>query len=317
MNKKIAITGALGHIGSKFIHSLESDMIFKEVRLIDNLMTQRYSSLFNLPENIPFTFIEEDIITVDLNSIFTDIDIVIHLAAITDAASSFGNLDEIEKVNFEGTNRVIEACIKNNTKLIFPSSTSIYGSNNQSILEDSVGDDINPQSPYAESKFNSEQVLNDSLSSDDLNFCILRLGTIFGPSTGMRFHTAVNKFCWQANFNKPITVWETALDQKRPYLGINDAVSAIKFIISNDLFSNDTFNVVTKNFSVKDVISCIKNNIDSVEVELIKTRIMNNFSFGVSSNKIEKLGFKFKDDLSNQIKETIDVLKNSNSNSKR
>ncbi len=49
----------------------------------------------------------------------------------------------------------------------------------------------------------------------------------------------------------------------------------------------------------------------------IRNRIMNNFSFGVSSNKIEKLGFKFKDDLSNQIKETIDVLKNSNSNSKR
>jgi len=52
-------------------------------------------------------------------------------------------------------------------------------------------------------------------------------------------------------------------------------------------------------------------------VELIKTRIMNNFSFGVSSKKIKKLGFKFKDDLSNQIEETIDVLKNSNSNPKR
>jgi UDP-glucose 4-epimerase len=313
MSKKIAITGALGHIGSKLIHSLNSNFPFEEIRLIDNLMTQRYSSLFDLPNNIPFTFFEEDIMDANLDLLFNDIDIVIHLAAITDMASSFGNSDEIERVNFKGTNRVIEACIKNKAKLIFPSSTSIYGSNNQSILEDSGQNDINPKSPYAQSKFNSEIALNESVITKDLNFCILRLGTIFGPSIGMRFHTAVNKFCWQANFNKPITIWETALDQKRPYLGINDAVSAIKFIISNDLFDNHTFNIVSKNFSVKDVITCLKDSIDSIEVELISTKVMNNFSFGASSEKIEKLGFKFEDNLSTQINETINSLKNSNS----
>ena len=37
-----------------------------------------------------------------------------------------------------------------------------------------------------------QQVLNR------LKFTTLRLGSIFGSSIGMRFHTAVNKFCWQA-----------------------------------------------------------------------------------------------------------------------
>ena len=308
MEKRIAITGALGHIGSKLIHSNVFGNNFKEIVLIDNLLTQRYSSLFNLPKDIPYKFFEMDINTSDLNSLFKDTDIVVHLAAITDAASSFGNQNEIETVNIEGTNKVINACIKNNCKLIFPSSTSIYGSNKDLVDVDSGQEDIKPQSPYAESKFKSEQILNNSTNQNDLDFCILRLGTIFGPSIGMRFHTAINKFCWQANFNKPITVWKTALDQRRPYLGINDAVSALALIINNDLFNRETYDVVTQNLSVNDVIKVLKSFSDSIDINFVQSEIMNDYSFGVSSNKIEKVGMKFKDSIYEQIRKTLELL---------
>ena len=57
MIRKIAITGALGHIGSKIIHSSFSDMHgLEEIRLVDNLLTQRYASLFNLPKGIRYNF---------------------------------------------------------------------------------------------------------------------------------------------------------------------------------------------------------------------------------------------------------------------
>jgi len=311
MTKKIAITGALGHIGSKLIHSpLLANNNIKEVRLIDNFLTQRYPSLFNLPKDIKYKFFEEDINSADLDILFKDIDIVVHLAAITDAASSFGNQKEIEVVNFEGTNKVIDACVKNDCKLVFPSSTSIYGSNKDNVDADSGDEDVNPQSPYAESKYKSENILNNLSKDDELDYCILRLGTIFGPSIGMRFHTAVNKFCWQANFNKPITVWSSALDQKRPYLGINDAISAIYFIIENDLFKKETFDVVTQNFSVNDVINILKEIHKSVKIEFIDSEIMNDYSFSVSTKKIRDLGMIFEDDLQEQIKETAKILKN-------
>lgn len=311
MTKKIAITGALGHIGSKLIHSpLLANSNIKEVRLIDNFLTQRYPSLFNLPKDIKYKFFEEDINSADLDILFKDIDIVVHLAAITDAASSFGNQKEIEVVNFEGTNKVIDACAKNDCKLVFPSSTSIYGSNKDNVDADSGDEDVNPQSPYAESKYKSENILNNLSKDDELDYCILRLGTIFGPSIGMRFHTAVNKFCWQANFNKPITVWSSALHQKRPYLGINDAISAIYFIIENDLFKKDTFDVVTQNFSVNDVINILKEIHKSVKIEFIDSEIMNDYSFSVSTKKIRDLGMIFEDDLQEQIKETAKILKN-------
>ena len=62
---KILITGALGHIGSKLIHSLKPGE-YAEVIMIDNLSTQRYASLFNLPEGVNFKFYEEDILKADV-----------------------------------------------------------------------------------------------------------------------------------------------------------------------------------------------------------------------------------------------------------
>ena len=66
---KLVVTGALGHIGSKLIHSIKAGM-FEEVRLIDNMMTQRYSSLFNLPCGVRFKFYEDDICRADLARYF-------------------------------------------------------------------------------------------------------------------------------------------------------------------------------------------------------------------------------------------------------
>ena len=66
------------------------------VTVVDNLLTQRYCSLFSF--NQPVKFIEGSFKDVSLDGI----DTVIHLAAITDAASSFGNRKEIEKVNVRG-----------------------------------------------------------------------------------------------------------------------------------------------------------------------------------------------------------------------
>ena len=76
--KKILITGALGHIGSKLIHDIKPEE-FGEVILLDNMFTQRYSSLFHLPKGVNFKFLEEDILTADLEAIMKGVDVVIHV----------------------------------------------------------------------------------------------------------------------------------------------------------------------------------------------------------------------------------------------
>jgi nucleoside-diphosphate-sugar epimerase len=311
MTNKILITGSLGHIGSKFIHNLKPRE-YEEIIIVDNLSTQRYSSLFNLPKGVHYSFYEEDILKADLRSLFRNIDNVVHFAAITDATSSFERKDEVEEVNYLGTKRVVEACMAEGCKLIFPSTTSVYGTQKELVDEDCEKSELQPQSPYAETKLKSEEFISRMVSKGKVEASIIRLGTIFGTSKGMRFHTAINKFCWQAVLGQPLTVWKTALNQKRPYLGISDAINAIKFFINRDIFQGDIFNVVSSNYTVQEVIDSIQKHVEEVEVNLVETQIMNQLSYEVSTKRIESLGFNFQDDLEQGIEETIKLLKNAN-----
>ena len=305
---KIIVTGALGHIGSKLIRDLPSHFSDSEIFMIDNLTTQRYTSLFNLP-NHKYKFFFKDIIKDDLSQIFHDADFLIHLAALTEATTSLDQPEEYERVNYIGTKNILELCKKNSVKLIHFSSTSIYGTN-KSIVDESCGpEDINPQSPYAATKFKEELLVQEYFRKENLKTITLRLGSICGTSPGMRFHAAISKFCYQASTNQPLTVWETALNQKRPYLNLNDATKAIAFIIENNLFDGGVFNIVTSNFSVKEIIDIIRKYEPNVKMKLVKSKIMNELSYDVSSKKIQKKGFIFSKTLDEGIKDTINLFK--------
>ena len=57
---KIVVIGALGHIGSRLIRNLPNEFPNAEIVMIDNMKTQRYPSLFNLPKEGNYQFIEDD-----------------------------------------------------------------------------------------------------------------------------------------------------------------------------------------------------------------------------------------------------------------
>ena len=109
---KIVITGALGHIGSRAIREIPATFPGAEMVMIDNMLTQRYCALFNLPADGRYRFIETDVLTARLNPIVEGADVVVHLAAITDAASSFRNREQVENVNYNATSKVADACMK-------------------------------------------------------------------------------------------------------------------------------------------------------------------------------------------------------------
>jgi nucleoside-diphosphate-sugar epimerase len=267
--------------------------------------------LFNLPHQVNYQFIEGDVSQMNLGPLFNGADVVIHLAAITDAAGSIDRAEELEANNFQSTLNVSKACLKANASLIALSSTSVYGTQNDQVDENCSDSELQPQSPYAHSKLREEELVRD-LSNKGLKAIHCRFGTIFGASPGMRFHTAVNKFCWQAVMNQPITVWTTAFDQKRPYLDLHDASKAIEFIIKNNIFDGQIYNVLTTNTTVREVVDTIKEFVPSLQVEFVDNRIMNQLSYEVLSNRFESKGFVFSGNMKRGIKETIDLLKNSN-----
>jgi nucleoside-diphosphate-sugar epimerase len=304
----IVVTGGLGHIGSKLIRTLEREPEVTNILVFDSFLTQRFTSLFDLGKNSKVRFFECDVKNISKKEleIFGQITAVIHLAAMTDASGTLDKRNELFENNLGSTKHIVELCKETGTPLIFPSSTSVYGS--QSELVDETNGELKPQSPYAECKLQEEKLVLDAFEGG-LRGAVLRLGTIHGVSSGMRFHTAVNKFCFQASLGLPLTVWKTALHQRRPYLSLDDAISCFLFLIKKNELDGNLFNVVTANYSVSDIIDAINRCMErECVLDFVESKIMNQLSYEVSNRKIIGLGFKFTGSLNRDVQETMDLL---------
>jgi UDP-glucose 4-epimerase len=310
---KFVITGALGHIGSSLIRYLPGAFPGCQIVMIDDMSVQRYCSLFDLPPQGAYRFVEGDVRKLDLADLVAGADVLVHLAAITDAANSFGNAEQVERNNFEGTRAVAQACVAAGVAMIFPSSTSVYGVQEGEVDEDCPIDQLKPQSPYAETKLREEVHVAELVRRSGLRAAICRFGTIYGVSPGMRFHTAVNKFCWQAVNRIPLTVWRTAYEQHRPYLALEDAVRAVQFIVERELYAPDVINVVSNNHTVRDVVESIRLHLPDCEVNFVDNKIMNQLSYKVRNAKLIAAGFATTGQLADGVANTVGLIRGSNS----
>ena len=305
----LCITGALGHIGSHLIRNLRIPEL-QTVHLVDNIATQRYPSLFGLPDNVKFVFSEIDIRSDRMQAIVQDSEVLVHLAALTDAETSFDRAAEVEETNVRGIEHVAGLCADHGCALLFPSTTSIYGSQSALVDEDCPGSDLRPQSPYATSKLAGEHVLEGLGTSSGLRYTIFRIGTIFGYSVGMRFHTAVNKFIWQAATDQEITVWRTALTQKRPYCGLQDACNAMNLFVRERVFDNRIYNIVTANLTVGELVEVIREHVPGLTIELVDSPIMNQLSYEASNARSLARGVTYQDDVGSCVVEILRHLQN-------
>lgn len=302
---KLLLTGGLGHLGSFCLKKMITDHKIKKIYVIDNNKSERLNSLFNLKKNNKIYFRLDNLKIKNSLLKLKKINTVIHFASMTNAEESVKIKKEITENNFISFKNIVNFCIKNKCSLIHISSTSVYGSQEKTVDESCKI--LKPQSPYASIKLREESYLQKM--KEKINFITLRFGTIAGVSYGMRFHTAVNKFCHNAIMNKPITVWKTAMNQYRPYLSIKDAYKAILFILKRKLFDKEIYNIVTKNLTVKQILDKIKKN-KKIKVEFTKSKIINQLSYHVLSKKIKNKGLKLGKKIDNDINETFELFKN-------
>ena len=300
----ICITGALGHIGSAFIRNIKIPGVV-EVHIVDNMSAQRYASLMDLPKRPKFVFHEMDVRNPIIESIILKCDVVIHLAAISDAQSSIYYPKLVKAVNIDALRQIVRFCSKHKAALFFPSTTSIYSAEGGILDENTGAEHIVPQTPYAQSKLDGERYIKTYAAKHPLRFLIFRIGTIFGYSVGMRYNTAVNKFIYQAISSRKISVWKTALHQKRPYCDLVDCIAALNFFIARDDFNKETYNIVTDSFTVSEIITAIKAYIPKIGVELVNSEIMNKLSYGVSNDKSTLKGLRYTGNLKRSIAGTI------------
>ena len=304
----LLITGCCGHIGSYIADNMYKIKKIKKTILVDNIKSNRFCSLFKLSKNNKLKFYLRDVNKKNSLNDFKNIDYVIHCASMTNAEKSFGKEKEMYKNNIDCLKNVIQFCKKNNSKLIHLSSTSVYGKQTDVVDENCEEKYLKPQSPYADIKLIEEKMLIKN--SNKLRYNTFRFGTIAGVSKGIRFHTAVNKFCLNAAINENIFIYKTALNQYRPYLSLKDAFKVFKFCIEKDFFKNEIFNALSGNYTVNQILKKIKKYKKNIRVKFVKSAIMNQLSYHVSSKKLESNGLYLKSHIENDIKQTLKLLSN-------
>ena len=304
----LLITGACGHIGSYLAENVHKIKKIKKTILVDNLESNRFCSLFELDKKNKLKFYLRNIEKENSLNDFKNIKYVIHCASMTNAEKSFGKEDIMYKNNIDCLKTVIKFCKKNKAKLFHLSSTSVYGKQVDIVDENCEEKFLKPQSPYAEIKLIEEKMLKKE--SANLVYNTFRFGTIAGVSKGIRFHTAVNKFCLNAAINEDIHVYKTALHQFRPYLSLSDALKSFKFCIEKDFFQNDIFNILSGNFTVNQILKMIKKYKKKIFVKLVDAEIMNQLSYHVSEDKIEKEGLHLNYKIEKDIQNTLKLLGN-------
>ncbi|UII31740.1 SDR family oxidoreductase [Fulvivirga ulvae] len=259
---KILITGGAGYIGTELVSVLTQREDVEEIIIYDNLSRANYNLFlghtFNNPERV--TFVKGELLdSRHLKKVLKDVDVVYHLAA--KVTTPFANTDPhfYEQVNHWGTAELVYAVEESDVKkFIFTSSTGVYGSSKSSLEEETVP---NPKTFYGISKMRGEE--HAGRLSDKIDTYIFRCGNVYGYNRSMRFDAVINKFVFEANFYKRITIHGDGR-QHRSFIHIEHVAQALSHVLDGSL-QTGVYNLVNRDLQVLDIVDTLKQMIPELE----------------------------------------------------
>jgi len=244
--RKIVVTGGAGFIGSHLCYNLLLDKK-NEIICIDNFDNFycpeiKKTNIEGIIKNERFRLLKIDIRNfLELESVIgNDIFAIIHLAAKAGVRPSINDPLIFSDYNIIGTQNILElAKRKNIKKIVFASSSSVYGINPNTPWseDDNV---LMPISPYAATKVSSELLGHVYSSLYDINFTVLRFFTVYGPR--QRPDLAIHKFFNAIYLGEPITVYGNG-DSSRDYTFIDDVINGIIASLSYTSTPYEIFNI--------------------------------------------------------------------------
>lgn len=300
--KTILVLGGGGYVGCNLVRKL----LKKNYQVIVyDLFLYKKDVFIDLLDNGNLKIIKGDIR--DLNKLETfleNIDIIIHLACISNDPSYELNPNLGKDINFDCFPKLINKVKKYNIKqFIYASSSSVYGVKEES----SVTEDLKaePITDYSKFKLECEGILLNE--SEKFKKTIIRPATVCGYSERQRLDVIVNILTNHAFFNKKIIIHGG--DQLRPNIHIDDmSDSYLKVIDNSDASNNEIFNVGDENHSVNELAEMV--NLSCPDAQLIREEVLDQRSYKISSEKIfKKIGFKTKKTISDAINDLVNAFK--------
>jgi UDP-glucose 4-epimerase len=235
------VTGGAGFIGSNIVKKLVARG--DDVTVIDNLNTGKEENLKSVIDKI--TFLKDSILNRELlEKQSQNIDGIFHQAALASVQDSFSKLDEYHNVNVNGTENILKLAKKNDFRVVYASSSSVYGSPERIPIKES--DKKNPINPYAETKLKKEQ-LAIKYSEMGVKVIGLRYFNVFGKGQSKEYAGVLKLFLERIRDKLPPKINGDGT-QFRDFVYVEDVADAN--IMSMDSDINHGFYNVGTNTSI-------------------------------------------------------------------
>jgi UDP-glucose 4-epimerase len=236
---KALVTGGAGFIGSNLVHALVGRG--DDVRVLDNFSTGNRSNL----EGLDVEVVEGELRSYErVHAATRGVEVVYHLGALGSVPRSVQDPLTTNAVNVEGTLNVLLAARDEGVRrVVFSSSTSVYGTSRQLPTSESTPTD--PISPYGVTKLAAERYcISFSRVYHSFEAVVLRYFNVFGPrqSPHSQYAAAVPLFIATVDAGEPITIYGDG-EQSRDFTYVANVVDATILAADASLVNGRIFNV--------------------------------------------------------------------------
>lgn len=257
------VTGGAGFIGSNMVERLLEEG--HEVVCVDNESAECNDRFHwnTSAENHKIDITDHP----SMQPLFRGVDYVFHMAAESRIMNTMNNPVRAAATNLTGTTVVLQCAREAGCKrLVYSSTSSVYGTNSSPNVETQFSDCLNP---YSSSKYAGEMFCRNYSELFGLETVVLRYFNVYGkrqPERG-QYAPVMAIFARQRRNGESLTVVGDGL-QRRDFCNVDDVVDAnIKAATSDlrkDLFGT-AFNIGTgTNHSILEIAHLISDKISFI-----------------------------------------------------
>ena len=305
--RKAVITGGAGFVGSHVAEHICRLLPDAQITILDKMTyAADFENIAHIIDHQRIQLVVGDICDLSLcQSVLEQTDLLVHLAAESHVDNSFGDSLLFTQTNTLGTHTLLEACrINGVTRVVHVSTDEVYGE----ILEGEVSEEarLNPTNPYSASKASAEMVVMSYLRSFNVPIIVVRANNIFG--TRQFPEKLIPRSCLSLVYGEKIPVHGDGSYSRR-YLAVEDFAAAIGLII-NEGTIGQIYNVGSREeYSNLTVIEMICHHFGAVakdHIQFVSDRPFNDQRYGISSRRIEALGWVPQHNLAEELGRIVD-----------
>lgn len=315
--EKILITGVAGFVGSNLLKTLLSRNY--QVIGLDNLSQGFLRNIESCKNDPAFQFVEGNVRDEDLvNRLTEQVDTVTHLAAYK--IPRYGNAMDTLQINTQGTRNIFKAGAKYRRKVVFTSTSDVYGKNpHLPFSEESdlfLGETSIKRWSYAVSKLYDEHLAYAFMEEHNATIAIIRYFGGYGPQQNLTWWGGPQSvFIEKAIKDEPLTIHGDG-SQTRSFTYVDDMVDGTVRVIEKDEANGGVWNIGNeREISIKDLGMMIWNLVrprTEPKMELISYKSFSGHYEDVIrrvpdlSKIIDKLGYRVTTHLEAGLPKTIE-----------